>query len=397
MTDGNGRLDGRGPTRHSAARDDRLPGLTDPSLVPPEVGRLPPRGRATRPEELAVRLGVEVELVARLCANENPLGPSGAATSAASVALLGAHRYPDPDYPDLRRAIAAHHRLNEEQVVVGHGCSELIDLLVRTFVGPGQTVVSGWPSYPAYRLAAQVAGREFLAAPLRQGHLDLPGMAALVDARTKLVFVANPNNPTGTHVSRRALATFLHRLPPETIVAIDEAYADYVDAPDYPRAIEDFLPGRSRLVVLRTFSKVYGLAGLRVGYGLMAPELARHLERIRPVFALSAPAAAAATAALEDQAHVERSRRLVARERSCLFEGLERLRLDPLPSVANFVCARAAPAGFAAALEEEGVLVRDLEPYGVPGGIRVSVGHSEANRRFLAAAARVLAAVESRP
>ena len=367
-----------------------LDGRLDPSLVTPEVGFLPPRGISVDPDEIAGRMGLPPSDVARLANNENPLGPSERAVEAARAALAEAHRYPESEHRTLRETIASHHDVDEEQVLVGHGSSELIELLVRTFVGPGQTVVSGWPTFGAYRLAAQVAGREFLTAPLRRGRLDLAGMAALVDPRTKLVFLANPNNPTGTHVRLRELAAFLNRVPPETVVAVDEAYADFVSAPDYPRAIADLLPGHPRLFVLRTFSKAYGLAGLRVGYGVTSPVLVRHLERMRPPYSVGRVAAAAAAAALEDSGHVERTRRLVLRERELLAAGLRRLGLTPYPSEANFVCVRGLPEGTAAALEQSAILVRCLRVYDMPDGIRITVGPPDANARVLAALEQLL-------
>lgn len=365
-------------------------GYADLALVSPQVAFLPPKARIVRPEALAARLGIDPSAVAVLSANENPLGPSDRAVEAAIRALTGVHRYPDPDGQELRRALAAHHGVSDEQILIGNGSTQLIELLVRTFVGPGQTVVSGWPTFAAYRLAAQVSGREFLSAPLRRGRIDLAGVAALVDARTKLVFIANPNNPTGTHVGLRELAVFLNRVPPEVLVVVDEAYADFVEAEDYPLAIQDLLPGHPRLVVLRTFSKAYGLAGLRVGYAVTAPVLVRHLELVRPTYSVGSVALAAALAALEDHHHVERSRRLVVRERKRMTDGLRRLGLTVFPSQANFVCADGLPLTAAAALEEAAILVRGLETYDMPNAVRVTIGAPEANVRFLSAAEALL-------
>lgn len=358
-------------------------GLVDPALASPRVAFLPPPGLVLRRSDLAERLGVDPETIALMAANENPLGPSEKALEAGRGALLQAHRYPDPDCRSLRRALADLHGVSEQQIFVGSGSTQVIELLVRTFVGPGQTVVSGWPTFAAYRLAAQVEGREFLGAPLRRGRVDLAAMAAMVDSRAKLVFLANPNNPTGTHVGLKELAVFLKRVPPETIVVIDEAYADFVEAEDYPQAIHDLLPGHQRLVVLRTFSKVYGLAGLRIGYGVMAPSLVRHLELVRPAYSVSAVAEAAALAALEDCSHVDRSRRLVLRERQILLDGLRRLGLRPFPSEANFVCVPGLPRDVGSRLEAEGIVVRQLNGYGMSDSVRITVGAPEANRRCL--------------
>ncbi len=355
----------------------------DPSLVSSTVADLPGPARIERADEVAKRLGVDPSSLALLASNENPLGPSERAVEAARHALVSGHRYPDPWCRRLVRAVAAHHRVSPEQVVVGNGSSEIIEVLVRTFVGPGQTVVSGWPSFAAYRISAQIEGREFLSAPLRRGRLDLAGIAALVDRRAKLVFLSNPNNPTGTYVRLRELAAFMNRVPPETIVVVDEAYADYVEASDYPQAIEDLLPAHPRLVVLRTFSKAYGLAGYRVGYGVMAPNLVRAIHLVRPVFSVSTIAEKAALAALEDTEHLDRSRRLVSRERAKLLEGLRNLGLVPYPSQANFVYVGDLPVDMPNYLENRGILVRGLSSYGLQDAIRISVGSPEAIRKCL--------------
>lgn len=364
-------------------------GLTDPSLVSPQVGFLPPAPLVLQPKDLAARLGVDPNEIADLSANENPLGPSEKAIEAATAAVANGHRYPDPEQRVLRELLADMHRVTPDHVFVGAGSTEIIELLVRTFVGPGQTVVSGWPTFAAYRISTQVAGREFLTAPLRRGQLDLAGVAALVDPRTKLVFVANPNNPTGTYVGLRELAAFLNRVPPETLVVIDEAYADFVLASDYPHAVQDLLPGHPRLVVLRTFSKAYALAGYRVGYGIMAPALVQHLELVRPVYSVNCVGLAAAQAALGDRDHYERGRRLVLRERPLLEERLRKLGLRPIPSEANFVCVE-GPEGMAAHLEDSGVLVRSLAGYGLPNGVRISIGAPESHRRLFSALEPIL-------
>lgn len=362
----------------------------DATLVSEAVAGLPRPARVERADEIAERLGVDIRALVLLASNENPLGPSEKALEAAREALSNGHRYPDPSNRRLIKALSLHHGVAEEQVVVGNGSSEIIEVLVRTFVGPGQTVVTGWPSFAAYRIAAQIEGREFLSAPLRRGRLDLAGIAALVDNRTKLVFLSNPNNPTGTYVKLRELAAFLNRVPPETIVVVDEAYADYVEASDYPQAIMDLLPGHPRLVVLRTFSKAYGLAGLRVGYGVMAPNLVRAIDLVRPVFSVSTVAEAAAVAALADFDHLDRSRRLVLRERVKIIDSLRRMGLGPYPSQANFVFVNDLPVDMTEFLESRGILVRSLASYGFADAIRITVGAADANKRCLEAIAERL-------
>ena len=369
-------------------------GPVDPSLanaLPVGSGR---RRSAPDFREVAERIGAGVDDITCLAANENPLGPSEAAVEAALAALRDGHRYPDGEGVRLRKALASLHRVFPEQIVLGNGSSELIDLLVRTFVRPGQTVVSAWPSYAAYRIAAQSNNREFLNAPLRKDRYDLAGLAGLVDQRTKLVFIANPNNPTGTYVTLREMAAFLNRVPRETIVVLDEAYADYVDVEDYPDGISQLLPGFPRLVVLRTFSKAYGLAGFRIGFGVMAANMVKYLDAVRQVYNVNAIAQIAALAALDDEAHVARSRRHVSRERKVLFEGLQKLGLQPIPSQTNFLCVRGVPNGFALVLEHQGILVRDMRAYQMQNCVRISVGSHEANQRVLETIARLLKSID---
>ena len=360
-------------------------GLVDPGLVNPQVAHLPPPPESRSLEALAARHGLPVEAFACLDANENPLGASERALEAVRGSLAEAHRYPDAAASRLRSALAERHGVPEARVFLGSGSTQVIELLVRTFVGPGQTVLGGWPSFAAYRAAAEVAGREFLAAPLRQGRLDLAALSALADPRTKLVFIANPNNPTGTHVSLRELAAFLNRMPPEALVVVDEAYADFVEAEDYPDAIRELLPGHPRLVVLRTFSKSHGLAGLRIGYGVMAPALVRSLELVQPLHSVNLAALVGAEAALADGEHVERGRRMVLRERVKVRERLAKMGLTVIPSQGNFHWVGGLPRDMARRLERRGVLVRCMSGYGAEDAIRAAVGPPEANARLFEA------------
>ena len=352
------------------------------TLVGPEVAALPPFSPGSPYwSELLEAYGDSALL---MNANENPLGPSPEAMEAMRDTLGDLHRFPDPRAKALKAAIAAHHKVTVDAVVVGHGANELIERLVRTFVGPGETVVSGWPSYAIYRLVAHAAGREVLLAPLRDGRYDLVGLAALVDVRTKLVFIANPNNPTGTYVSHRSLVAFLERIPRSVIVVLDEAYGELADASDFPDTLS-LLPLRPRLVVLRTFSKAYGLAGLRVGYGVMDPELVPYLDRVRQAHNVSAIAQAGALAALSDRAHVATSRRLIRQGAEKLVQGLTDLGLKPLPSQTNFVAAEMPKQAKAVvrALAERGGFIRRLAGYGLEDTIRISVGRPPENQRIL--------------
>ncbi len=343
------------------------------TLVGPEVAGLPPFAPSGHYWIDLVRSHGDRALL--MSANENPLGPSPEAVAAMQQALGDAHRFPDPESRALKEAVAAHHQVSVASVAIGCGVNELIERLVRIFVGPGETIVSGWPSYAVYRLVAYAASREMLVAPLREHRYDLSALAALVDVRTKLVFIANPNNPTGTYVPHRALIAFLERIPRSVIVVLDEAYAEFADAPDFPDSLS-LLKLRPRLVILRTFSKAYGLAGLRIGYGVMDPELVPYFDRVRQAHNVSSVAQAGALAALVDQAHVTASRRLVRKGAQRLATALERLGLAPIPSQTNFVSA-AFPRHAEKvkdALAERGGFVRRLVGYDMPEFLRFSVG-----------------------
>ena len=353
------------------------------TLVGPEIAGLPPfSSESPYWQDLRERHG---DATLFMSANENPLGPSPAAVEAMQAALTDLHRFPDPRARALTEAIAEHHGVSAESVAVGHGANELIERLVRTFVGPGETIVSGWPSYGVYRLVAHAAGREMLLAPLRDGRYHLSDLAALVDQRTKLVFIANPNNPTGTYVDHRALTAFLERIPQSVIVVLDEAYAEYANAEDFPDSLR-LLSLRPRLVVLRTFSKAYGLAGLRVGYGLMDPELVPYVDRVRQAHNVSAVAQAGALAAIADSGHIQTSQRVVRQGAERISEGLRGMGLVPWPSQTNFVAVPFPKnaEGIVKALAEQGAFVRRLAGYDLGDTLRISVGPPADNHRLVA-------------
>ncbi|HTV23808.1 MAG TPA: histidinol-phosphate transaminase, partial [Polyangiaceae bacterium] len=270
------------------------------------------------------------------------------------------------------------------------GSNELLDLLVRTFCAGGEHVVFGEPAFVVYRLACLAQGAPHTAVPLDAGYVhDLPAMAQAIRPDTRLVFIANPNNPTGTHVGRRELERFLRSIPREVIVVLDEAYIEYADAPDYPDGLE-LRSLHPRVVVVRTFSKIYGLAGLRVGYAVMPAELAGYIHRVRAPFNVNSVAQAAGVAALRDTQHVARSRSLNLEEKAFVVARLERLGVRVVPSQANFVLidvGRPAQAVYDALLRH-GVIVRTVPP--LPSMARVTLGTRAENERFLTALQTVL-------
>jgi histidinol-phosphate aminotransferase len=369
----------------------------DPTLVSADIAALTPYKAGAPWRLVAKELGVPEDELLMLAANENVLGPSPKAMEAIAKAASEANLYPDGGAQLLRAALARKLAVTPDHIAVGNGSNEIIELLVRTFVQPGQTVVTAWPSFVVYRLITQAHGREILIAPLRDDRYDLSALAALVDRRTKLVFIANPNNPTGTFVPKRAISAFLDRIPRQVIVVLDEAYFEYASSPDYPNGILDFdllapRPNHPRLVVLRTFSKIYGLAGLRIGYGVMDPMLAQFIDRVRQPYNVSSVAQAAALAALEDEAHLKASQELVREGRIELEKGLSGLGFKVVPSQANFVLFRleSSAAAVVEKLRARGILVRDMRGYDMPNTIRVTVGTRAMNKRVLGALADIV-------
>jgi histidinol-phosphate aminotransferase len=362
------------------------------ALVPPNVASLQPYIPGKPIEEVEREYGVSN--VAKLASNENPLGPSPRALAAAREALAGVNLYPDGSAYTLHSALAAHHGVTPDEIFVGNGSNELIELIVRTFVLDGEEVLASAQSFVAYKLAANAHGRTFMEAPMKaRFHYDLEALKKLLTRKTKVVFLANPDNPTGTWFLEKDLLPLLDAAPKDTLVVLDEAYAEYVDAPGY----QDALALRKKypnLIVLRTFSKIYGLAGLRVGYGLARPDLVEYIDRVRAPFNVNHVAQVAAAAALEDREHVARSRALVLEQRPVLASGLEKLGATVVPSQGNFLLAdfpgRPAKQLFEDLLRE-GVVLRPMAGYGFPNAQRISVGLPAENEKCLAALERVLA------
>jgi histidinol-phosphate aminotransferase len=357
-------------------------------LVTPSIAALLPYEAGKPLEELARELGIGDAI--KLASNENPLGPSPMAIEAARKVLSESHRYPDAGAYRLRERLARKLGVPADEIIQGNGSNELLDLLVRTFTTADSHLVFAEPSFVVYRLAAMAHGVPFTAVPLSDDTHDLEAMAAAITPRTKLVFVANPNNPTGTYVGRAAIERFLRDVPKDVIVAIDEAYFEYADAPDYPDCLE--LRGlRERLVVLRTFSKIYGLAAFRVGYAVGPRDIVDYMNRVRAPFNVGTHGQAAAIAALDDVEHLDRSRRVNREERARVTARLRDRGLGVAASQANFVYVdlRRPARPVYDALLRLGVIVR---PFGsLPTHLRITIGTPAENDRFLGALEEVLA------
>jgi histidinol-phosphate aminotransferase len=337
-----------------------------------------------------------IRRVVKLASNENPLGPSPAALAAAHSALAQAHRYPDGPATALRKALALKHGVEPTQIAIGNGSTEVVDLLVRAVLGPEHNAVAADRAFSRFRQAVGVRNRRIRLVPMREHTHDLEAMAAAADGETRLLYVANPNNPTGTWCRRHDVEALLARLPPDTLLVLDEAYFEYADDPDYPDGTR-YLKQGAPIVVLRTFSKVYGLAGLRVGYGIASPEVVDAIDLVRHPFNANAIGQAAALAALEDPGHVRRTLDLNRVERARMEAALLDRGLQFLPSLANFLCVQLGmPAGEVyRRLLSKGVIVRPLVAYGMPDALRISIGTPDENTNLLEALDAVLAAVRA--
>lgn len=355
----------------------------------PGVSRISPYEPGKPVEELERELGV-VDAI-KLASNENPWGSSPLALQAMQSAGSDASRYPDGSGYVLRRRLAAHLGVDDACITLGNGSNEVIDLVARAFLAPGRNAVVSEHCFVAYVLSTLASGAELKVAPARDYGHDPDAMLAAVDSETRVVFLANPNNPTGTWLRAADLVRLIDGVPRDVVVLLDQAYLEYFDDSDYLDGVA-LLATRPNLVVTRTFSKIYGLAALRVGYAASSPQIADLLNRVRMPFNVSTMAQVAATAALDDGTFVAESR---ARNLTGLAElraGFERLGLGCIPGHGNFVTVHCRQSGaqLYQRLLREGVIVRPIGGYGLPEHLRVSVGTEAENRRALDAFARVL-------
>lgn len=340
-------------------------------------------------EQIEAELGIGD--VTKLDSNENPLGPSPRAIRAIRAAVQGSHRYPDGGGCVLKRALADKLDLEPQHIILGNGSCELIDLCARCFLGPEDEAIVADPSFMVYRRAAKATGARLRPVPLKDYRHDLSEMARQIGPRTKLVFIGNPNNPTGTCVEPRDLDAFMEQVPRNVVALVDEAYYEYMPKemrPDTVRYIRDGRP----ILVLRSFSKIYGLAGLRVGYGMAQPGLIEILDRARQPFNVNALAQAAASAALSDTTHLSKSRRLNEGGKRYLYKQFEALGLAFVPTDANFILVDVGTDGGEVTenLKRKGVLVHPMGRFGLRTHVRVTTGTREENQRFIRALEEIL-------
>jgi histidinol-phosphate aminotransferase len=333
-------------------------------------------------EELAREMGLQPEEIIKLASNENPLGPSPKALAAMRDALDRAHFYPDGGGWALRSAIAEKLGLERENVVLGNGSNEIIEFIGHAFLRPGDEVITARHAFAVYTLMAQLFGAKTIEVPDPGFTHDLNAMLAAVGLRTRQIFIANPNNPTGTMVGQPEIDRFMERVPDDVLVVFDEAYYEFLENP--PDVLKFVREGRN-VVVMRTFSKIQGLAGLRIGYGLASKEIADVLQKTRQPFNANSIAQAGALAGIRDEEYMQKTRELTHEGREFLQSEFSSMDLEFVPSAANFVLVRVGDGDkIFQALLRRGLIVRAMRSYKLPEWIRVSVGTMDQNRRFIA-------------
>ena len=339
-------------------------------------------------EETARELGLDPGAIVKLASNENPLGPSPKAMEAMRDALEKAHLYPDGSGFCLCKAVATKIDLAPENVILGNGSNEVLEFLGHAFLNPGDDVVTSQYAFVVYKLIATSFGARTIEAPSANYEQDLDGMLAAITPKTRLIFVPNPNNPTGTLLSQRAIDDFVSRISENVIVVFDEAYFEFLDDP--PDTLQFVREGRN-IVVLRTFSKIHGLAGLRIGYAVGPADLVQVLHKTRQPFNVNSVAQVGALAALEDDEHLRDTKRVVDEGRVYLHEQFANMKIPFVPGTANFVMVNVGDGhAIFEKLLRQGIIVRPLKGYNLPEWVRISVGTMEENKKCVAALKKVM-------
>ncbi len=333
-------------------------------------------------EDVKRELGLKS--VIKLASNENPYPPSKKVLAAMAAAIKGVNRYPDGGCVVLRKALAKFLKVGEDQLIFGNGSDEIIVLAVKAFVGQGDEVIIAQPSFLIYDIASRLAGAKIHSVPLKNFKYDLAAMKAKISRRTKIIFIGNPDNPSGTYINLKEAQDLIKAVSKDTLVFFDEAYFEYVHSKDYPDGIA-LMKKYPNVLVTRTFSKMYGLAGLRVGYGIGRPDIIDILNRLREPFNVNSVAQAAAVAALGDQAYYKNVAAKVEEQRQFLYRSLTGLHLAYVKSFTNFILIYVGGDGtaLAQALLKQGVIIRDMSAWGLKGYIRVSIGTNQENKRFI--------------
>jgi histidinol-phosphate aminotransferase len=334
----------------------------------------------------------------KMASNENPFGPSPLALEAIRVAAAEVNLYPDNDANELRQALAARHQLSAEQIFIADGSLGILDVLARTLLVPGTNCISSERSFISYPLITRTIGAQFIAVPMQKDAFDLDAIATAVNEQTRVVILANPNNPTGTMFDADATEAFLDRVPENVLVVLDEAYSDFAEhfalqrGIIYSRSFEYVRAGRPNVLVLRTFSKAHGLAGIRLGYACGDPELLRYFARVRNSFSISVVAEAAGLAAIRDEHHIRKTIENNAMGAAWMMQRFAEVGIRAVPTSANFIyfTVDEDASAFTSRMQDEGVIVRSLAPWGIPNAVRVSIGTPEQNAIFFRALKKVM-------
>lgn len=340
-------------------------------------------------DEVKRELGLQE--VIKLASNENPLGPSPKAVSAIKRAAVKVNRYPEGSCFYLRERLSKHLKVKPQNLIFGNGSDEIIDIIIKTFSESDDEILSAEVTFLEYKIIAQQNGRRVKTVPLNNFKYDLPRLQDAISQKTKIIFIANPNNPTGTYVDKREVDDFLRGLHRHIVVVFDEAYFEFVMEKDFPVSIRYVKEGKN-VIILRTFSKIYGLAGLRIGYALAQENYIQYMERARQPFNVNTLAQEAALAALNDSTFVKKSKKKVAEGKEYLYESLKKIGIECIPSATNFILLNLRQDGIEVfkKLLKQGVIVRDMCQYGLKNFIRVTIGTKKENRKFVAALKKVL-------
>jgi histidinol-phosphate aminotransferase len=339
-------------------------------------------------EETQRQLGLKE--VIKLASNENPFGVSPKAKEAIKRNLSKINRYPDGSGFYLKRKLARYLNVKPSNIVLGNGSDEIIDIIIKTFVEADENIITSEVTFLEYEIISKVNGRRIITVPLRNFKYDLKAMRKKVNKKTKLIFISNPNNPTGTYVNKYELKDFMNDLPKNVLLVLDEAYDTFIDVDDFPYGL-DYFSSRN-VIVLKTFSKAYGLAGLRIGYAIARPEFSSYMERVRQPFNANLLAQAAARAALDDKEFLSKTRKIILEGKHYLYDALTRLDLNYVPSVANFILIDVGRDGrkIFRKMLKYGVIVRDMYQYGLKNFIRATIGMPKENKKFISVLKKVI-------
>ena len=358
------------------------------SLVRKHILGIDPYEAGKPIEEIKRQLGLKE--VIKLASNENPLGPSPKAIGAVRKSLLNINRYPDSSGFYLKRKLAKALNLQPDNIVLGNGSDELIDIIIKTFVEEDEHILTSEGTFLEYKIISQVKGRTVVTVPLRYFKYDLEAFKKKIDRKTKLIFISNPNNPTGTYVTKYELGDFMRGLPQGVLLVLDEAYDTFIDVDDFPDSLRYIR--QENVIVLKTFSKAYGLAGLRVGYALARAEFTSCMEKARQPFNVNLLAQVGAAAALDDKKFLSKSRQLILEGKSYLYDALTKTGIAYVPSVTNFILIDVNRDGVSVFKEmlKYGVIIRDMKQYGFKNFIRVTIGTKKENERFIKVLKKIL-------